>query len=289
MHLLMLAITVVSAIAIRLLPIQTELSKQQVWMRTWVVFALPPLLLLASSLAVVLMGPGGSMHFHLHASPCLSWIGHLLSLGMLAVAGLTLLLRVCRGWQSIRQLGQYPLCQVERYSSRVLPDRLPFAAQVGFWNSELLVSQGLLQELSPEHLNAVLLHERSHHYFRDTFWFFWLGWLRQLSAWLPNTEDLWQQLIILRELRADALAATQCDRLVLAEALFQVANAPLQSGELMAAFGEDSTEASPSNRLETRIDALLDERATFDLRADRSWYLMFGGTLPLLIVPFCHC
>ena len=289
MHLLLLGLTVVAAIAIRLLPIPAGLSRQQEWMRAWGALALPPLLPIASSLAVVLMGPSGQMHGHMQASPCLSTVSHLISLGILAMAGLTLCQRVFRGWQSIQLLKSYPVCQVDRYTCRVLPDNFPFAARLGFWDSELLISQGLLSQLSSEHLAAVLSHEQSHHYFRDTFWFFWLGWLRQLGGWLPNSHKLWQQLLLLRELRADALAATECDRLVLAEALFQVVSAPFESRELVAAFGGTVEEDSELNRLEVRIDALLDEEESFDLRGDRSWYWVLCGILPLAIVPLCHC
>ncbi|MGK7912153.1 MAG: M56 family peptidase [Synechococcus sp.] len=290
MHLLLLAMTFGVAIAIRLLPLwgqrgQNDTVTQHEWLRTLLAFALPPLLIVAAGFAVVLMGPSGHMHMHVQTSPCVSLISHILSVGLLAVALLVLVRRSWNGWRSINQLGCYPLCHFDGHTGRVLPHQLPFAARVGFWNSDLLLSQGLLSQLSDEQVKAVLQHEQAHEHFHDTFWFFWLGWLRQIGGWLPNNEALWQRLLLLRELRADAMAATRCDRLVLAEALFQVASAPLPSGELMAAFGDDSD----VTRLETRIDALLDDRASFDLDRDRSWYWAWIACLPLLVVPFCHC
>ena len=290
MHLLLLAITLVAAIAIRLISSRREQQQyaditQQEWLQALLAFALPPLLIVASGLAVVLMGPTGHMHMHVHTSPCISAISHLAALAVLAFAGFSLIQRFLDGWQSTGQFGRYPLCHVDGHIGRVLPHDLPFAARVGFWNSELLIGQGLLNDLSAEQLQAVLQHERAHAHFHDTFWFFWLGWLRQIGGWLPHSEELWQQLLLFRELRADALAATRCDRLVLAEALFQVTHASLPSGSLVAAFGGDGD----VTRLETRIEALLDEQTSFDLDGDRSWYWTWVACLPLLVVPFCHC
>ncbi|MEM9568807.1 MAG: M56 family metallopeptidase [Cyanobacteria bacterium P01_E01_bin.34] len=290
MHLLLLAMTLGVALIIRLLPVGSERVRnasitQQDWFLTLLAFALPPLLIVASSLAVVLMGPGGHMHMHAQANPCVSLVSHLVSLGLLVVASFFLVRRGWEGWRSSQQFVRYPLCHLAGHMGRVLPHEVPFAARTGFWNSDLLLSQGLVDDLPAEQVQAVLQHEQAHEHFHDTFWFFWLGWLRQIGGWLPKTEALWQQLLLLRELRADAMAATRCDRLVLAEALFQVASAPLPSSALVAAFGEDSD----VTRLETRIDALLDEQASFNLESDRSWYWGWVACLPLLVVPFCHC
>ena len=290
MHLLLLTITLVAALAIRLIPVRRDRAQhgnvtQQDWLRTLLAFALPPLLIVASGLAVILMGPGGQMHIHVHTNPCVSIISHLASFGMLAFAGLSLIQRSVDSWRSTGQFARYPLCHIDGHIGRVLPHHLPFAARVGFWNSELLIGQGLLNTLSSQQVQAVLQHEQAHEYFHDTFWFFWLGWLRQVGGWLPKNDELWQRLLLLRELRADALAVTRCDRLVLAETLFQVASAPLPSGALVVSFGDDGD----VTRLETRIDALLDEQASFDLESDRSWYWALVACLPLLVVPFCHC
>ena len=56
------------------------------------------------------------------------------------------------------------------------------------------------------------------------FGFFWWGWLRRLTEWLPHSKELWQELLLLRELRADQWAAQQVDPLVLAESLLLMVN-----------------------------------------------------------------
>gem|GEM_PF-1996989 len=169
------------------------------------------------------------------------------------------LLFVCHtsysGWRSLQSARHCPLVHLEGKQVRLLNTAALFAGQIGFWQPELVVSQGLLQTLSPNHVESVLAHEQGHFYYRDTFWFFWLGWVRSCTAWLPNTDALWQELLVLRELRADSYAASQVDPLLLAESLLLVvSNGSVfsQSEICCAALGD-----SVGDRLEQRIEALL--------------------------------
>ena len=93
----------------------------------------------------------------------------------------------------------------------------------------------MLDALDRPHLDAVLAHEQAHVYYRDTFWFFWLGWIRSFTIWLPNTEAVWQELLLLRELRADRQATEQVDFLLLAESLLIVAQNPLLASPAISA------------------------------------------------------
>ncbi|NJL22358.1 MAG: hypothetical protein HC895_18575 [Leptolyngbyaceae cyanobacterium SM1_3_5] len=97
--------------------------------------------------------------------------------------------------------------------------------------------------------------------------------MRQLTAWLPRTEALWQELLLLRELRADRRAAQQVDPLLLAESLLLVVQSPLQEEEYCAAFSA----IAPATRLEERIDALLGEPI-----ADESIAVSWLWLLPIL-------
>ena len=167
---------------------------------------------------------------------------------------------------------------------RVLATPTVFSAQVGLWSSELVISQGLLAQLNDEHLAAVLAHESGHKHYRDTFWFFWLGGLRRLTAWLPYSEALWQELLLLREVRADLWAARSVDTLVLAESLMSVITAPLMPLESVC---PGFSCAAPRSRLAQRIDALLEVPTAdgFDLNA-LQWSAMGLALLPLLTIPF---
>jgi hypothetical protein len=231
-----------------------------------------------TALAVLLMGPQGQM-IGLHTDG--------FSYG-LVVGGVGLAIGFClklaiQGWQSLQTIRTYPKIDLDGKSARLVDTSTLFSAQIGFWQPELVVSQGLLETLKPEHLQAVLSHEQAHHYYRDTFWFFWLGWLRQITAWLPNTEALWQELLLLRELRADHWAAGRVDALLLAESLLIVVSTPMMASEsFCAAFSR----ATPHNRLQERIEALLGEAESSPPSSFASWIWVVFALLPLVAVPF---
>lgn len=125
-------------------------------------------------------------------------------------------------------------------STRSLHTPALFAAQIGFWRPHLVLSQGLFDTLTLTQLEAVITHELAHVHYCDTFWFFWLGCVRRVTGWLPYTETIWQELLLLRELRADSWAAQRVEPepLVLVESLLEVVKAPLTNLALhCAAFG----------------------------------------------------
>lgn len=247
------------------------------WQRALGLFLFPPLLLLMTAAAVLCMGPQGQM-----GGLQGGWFSYLLALGFLGFAGVLCLKLAAEGWRSVQLTRSYPSSEVEGRPMRVFNSAVLHSAQIGFWQPELVISQGLLQTLDAEHLKAVIAHEQAHYHYRDTFWFFWLGWIRQITAWLPNTEALWQELLVLRELRADRWAAQQVDPLLLAESLLLVVSAPLvQSESFCAAFT-----AAPRNRLQERIEALLTQPEESLSISWWSWNWLVLAFLPLVTVPF---
>jgi Zn-dependent protease with chaperone function len=236
-------------------PTAADASWGDRWHRARLALVVPPLLLLTSTGAILLMGPVGAMvgtweGWLTYAIAALIWVWAVGQLGRrLVLSG--------RTWQRLRQLPTQP----GPIPFRIIADPWPFSAAIGFWNAEIAASQGLLDTLDAPHLAAVLAHEQAHQHHRDPFWFFWLGWLRDLLPGFPHTDALWAELLLLRELRADAIARQQCGALVVAEALLQVVSggtvnpaAPAWSGSV----GFDG--AGPDeggDRLEERIDALL--------------------------------
>jgi hypothetical protein len=156
-----------------------------------------------TAISVIGMGPDDEPMFwqwqgsfsYLLASGFLGWLGFLCC-------------KIATGsWRSVQQVRTCPRLNFIGRRIRILDNPIPFSALIGFWQPELLVSQGLLNTLDQDHLEAVFKHEQGHYYYRDTFWFFWLGWLRSCTAWLPNTEALWQELLLLREMRAASLGS----------------------------------------------------------------------------------
>lgn len=278
MHLIMILTTLSLAWLLRCRYSKPTGNWIQRWQKTLLLFLLPPLLLLMTAIAVLLMGPQGQM-IGLHTDG-FSYSFVLASVGLAVGFGVNL---AAQGWQSIKKIRTYPQIDLDGKSARLLDHLTLFSAQIGFWQPELVVSQGLLKTLTHEHLQAVLTHEQAHYYYRDTFWFFWLGWLRQITAWLPHTEALWQELLLLRELRADHWARQRVDSLLLAESLLMVVSAPMMASEnFCAAFSR----AAPQNRLQERIEALLGENESSTPSRSWTWSWVLLSLLPLMAVPF---
>ncbi len=274
-------------------------SWQRRWHKALVCFVLPPLLVVMTAIAVLCMGADGQM-IGLQAGR----LSYAIALIFLIYSILRAVQLVWNGWQSLQKLQSLvvkePDClwrgctapQTIGFLSidhpvQLLNIPMLFAAQIGFWRSQLFVSQGLLDTLDAPHLEAVLLHERAHAHYRDTFWFFWLSCLRQIMPWLPNTEALWEELLLLRELRADRWAANYADGLLIAESLLAMVSSNMtisninENETFAAAFGS----TNPSDRLEERINFLLAEPEP--LPQFSWWALLWIGfaLLPLAVLP----
>lgn len=282
MHLSLILIAVSLAALTRLVWSKQSASWTKRWQVALIAFLLPPLLLMMTSVAVLCMGTQGQM-----LGLPVGWIGYSLALGFVGFAGVSLLWLTWQGWRSLQQVRSYPTLDfadqnLANQTGYLLDSPTLFAAQVGFWQSELLISQGLLQTLTPAQLDTVLTHEQAHHYYRDTFWFWGLGWLRHLTVWLPNTAALWQELLLLRELRADQWAAQRVDPLLLAESLLLVVKAPMTDVNYCVAFSA----SLPANRLEERIGALLTESVDVEQSKIYSWLWLVLAFLPLITLAF---
>ncbi|MGV2828566.1 M56 family metallopeptidase [Myxosarcina sp. GI1(2024)] len=262
---------------LRQLKVPLTASWRDRWQRCLFLLLFPPLLLLSTAMAIVCMGFRGAM-FGVEAS----WLGYVVSWSFLIFASYWLLKLAYSGIRSLRELNTYRQQRVADRTVRFLAVDFPYSAQVGFWNSELVISEGLLAALDAEHLAAVFAHEEAHVYYRDTFWFFWFGWLRSVTSWLPHTELLWQELLLLREMRADRQAAERTNSLLLAESLLKVVKAPLESPQMLSAHF-----SYPVNRdrLEMRIDFLLSETDSIPETNWLSWSWLLLLVLPFLTIP----
>jgi Zn-dependent protease with chaperone function len=278
MHLVMILVSLALAIYLRCGNCNYTGNWLERWQKGLLLFLFPQLLILMTALAIVCMGPQGKM-VGLQAG----WFSYLLALGFLGLAIFSVLKLAIEGWISLRQIRSYSQINLDGKLARILDKDFPFIAQIGFWQPELIVSQGLLNTLDKTHLDAVLAHEQAHYYYRDTFWFFLLGWLRRLTFWLPNTEVLWEELLILREIRADKWAASQVDNLVLAESLlFVVSSGMILSEDFTAGFSYSVSR----QRLTERIDALLAEPESSVESSFWVWSWVFLVFLPLVTLPF---
>jgi Zn-dependent protease with chaperone function len=258
------------------------------WQRALICFVLSPLLVIVTAIAVICMGAQGQMM----GIPA-GRVSYAIALLFLTYCTYRLIGLMSLGWQSWRNLQELPTISTEMQIAThqaqvwVLTMPIPFAAQIGFWRSQLFVSQGLLDHMPQPHLEAVLLHEQAHAYYRDTFWFFWLGCLRQVMPWLPNTKQLWEELLVLREIRADRWATQYTEGLLIAEALVQMVqyplNHPLSNSTFAAAFGGDHSE--PISRIEERINSLLASTEPLPQISWRSLLWIGLSLLPLTALP----
>jgi Zn-dependent protease with chaperone function len=251
------------------------------WQATLVIFLLPPLLLITSAIAIIWMGPHGRMVWMGN-----DWLSYDLAIGFLGYAIVNLLVLASSGWRMLHQIRTYPIVTLGDRRARLLDLATPYSAQIGFWQPELVITQGLIDTLTTDRLEAVLAHEQAHYHYRDTWYFFWLGWLRQMTGWLPQTATIWQELMMLRELRADRWAADRTDPLLVAEALLAIVqNTPIFAENICAAFSQTAT----ADRFTQRITALLDRPAFPDAPTTphhQTWAWLLLALLPFLTIPF---
>jgi Zn-dependent protease with chaperone function len=276
MHLLTILTVVILAVIIRYQSTPSLEEWSQRWYKTLFLFCFPGLLLLTTAITVLYMGCHGAM-LGVEAGS----VGCFISGGLILFATGSLLKLAVQGDRSICQVLSYPQQVIENTTARILEFDLPYSAQIGFWKSELVISRGLLTTLDREHLAAVIAHEQAHVEYRDTFWFFWLGWIRSFSFWLPNTEILWHELLLLRELRADRKAAESVDFLLLAESLLAVAKAPLEAPVWCAGLND----AQIGDRLQERIDSLLNQTESVPDNRWQNWSWLCLLIMPLLTIP----
>lgn len=277
MHLIMIVTAVMIAWGLRSLGLKSTGTWEQRWKRSLFRLLFPPLLLLSTSIAVIQMGFQGQML----GIPA-SWLGYSLALSFAIASSYLLIKLFYQGYQLRQKVSQYELINIDRQAVSILPTDFPYSAQIGFWNCNLVISQGLLNLLTREHLAAVIAHEQAHVYYRDNFCFFWLGWLRYLTGWLPNTELLWQELLLLREMRADRQASQKIDPLLLAESLIKVVKTPLESSSL---FCTNFSCNLLQGRLSERIDFILTEPENISVIQWYSWSWILLLLIPLLTIP----
>lgn len=130
----------------------------------------------------------------------------------------------------------------------------PFAFTFGLGEPRVAVSRGLLEQLSPSELEAVLVHERYHVRARDPLKLLIARAAARTCFFLPAIDPLVTRYLTSRELAADRRSLRDSGRPALAGALFKVAAGP-DWDELVTA----AAMAGP-HLLEVRVDQL--ERGT---------------------------
>jgi Zn-dependent protease with chaperone function len=288
MHSIMILMALAVALGLRLIPsfipISIEGSWEQRWQKVLFCFLFPPLIIFTTVLAILLMGAQGEM-LGLKAS----WFSYWLSFAFVISLTLNLGKLAYQSWLAKKRIATYQEALIQGKLARLIHIDLPYIAQIGFWQPQLVVSQGLINLLDKSQLEAVLAHEQAHLYYRDNFCFFWLSWLRSSTSWLINTENLWEELLLLREIRADLAAAKTVDPLILAESLLTVAQQSLQPDFCInscAAVGFSLP--LPASRLAQRVDALVNQSTLPNSPNVIYWSWLLLLLTPWATIPF-HC
>ncbi|WP_231937630.1 M56 family metallopeptidase [Geminocystis sp. NIES-3709] len=251
---------------------------QKKWGLSLFLFTFPPLLLLMTCLTVFLMGYHGEM-WGIKASK----FSYYLAESFLVFAVITLIKIMWDFYKLSQLVKKYPLENIDGQNIKIIETSFPYAAQVGFWNSQLVVSRGLIKLLSIEHLQAVIAHESAHKAHKDPFFFFWFSYLERLTFWLPNNKNLWNNLLLLRELRADNTASKTVDSLLIAEALLTVTKATINQTNPLTFNWECPF---MNCRLEERIDNLLTDSSQFTTFNWVQIIWLFLVFVPWIFFPF---
>lgn len=277
MHLIMIVTALSIACLIRLLPLSRS-SWEKRWQRTLFLYLFPPLIIVATILAVLLMGAQGEM---------MGMKATQFSYGFSLIFFLALVLNSVYLWlramSACKKVSLHPVTTFGGSSLRLINSEFPYVAQIGLWQPVLVASSGLIKLLNKSQLEAVLAHEEAHLYYRDNFCFFLLGLLRR-CIWLPNTETIWEELLLLREIRADLKAAETVDPLIIAESLLAVAQAPTQTSCWEVGFSLPSS----NSRLAQRVEALIDNDTLPKSPNWAYWSWLMLLFIPLATVPL-HC
>ncbi|MDJ0681232.1 MAG: M56 family metallopeptidase [Xenococcaceae cyanobacterium MO_167.B52] len=278
MHFLMILLALAIAWFLRMAPLDRSSNWDLRWQRSLYTFLFPPLLLIMTALAVLTMGAEGQM-----LGWNSSWFGYLLSLSLITIPTGLLVKLGFQAWRCGQKIQTYPQHNLNGQTVYLLELELPYIAQIGFWQPKLVISRGILQLLDSNQLEAVLAHEQAHLDRRDTFCFFWLGWLRSFTLWLPQTENLWQELLLIREIRADLKATETVEPLVLAESLLAVAQEALNPAT--PCFGTPLFAASTPDRLTQRIDAMINVQQQPQNSFYCYWLWVFLLLIPWATIP----
>ncbi|TAK23842.1 MAG: M56 family peptidase [Myxococcaceae bacterium] len=186
------------------------------------------------------------------ASPT-SWLLLALAAAWLATRSVVALAGLARANRLARRLLDFQRIDA-RLGARVLPTATPLCLLVGLVRPKVVLSEGLLSQVSSEDLDVMLHHERAHAVRRDTPVRL-LATAATAFVWRPVRTRLLRELSLAAEQSCDEAAGRAVgDRLRVAEVLLRVERL-LQTpadglARVTASFGGD---------LSARVESLLEE------------------------------
>lgn len=175
------------------------------------------------------------------------WASSLLRVVRAAAASL----RCARNWQRIGKPFRLP---EEVADILVVDDDAPLLALAGVFRPRLVASRAVLEQLSPDQLNAALRHESAHHSSRDNFKRLLLLLAPDSLPFIRGFASLDRAWSRFTEWAADdrAVGSDECRSLSLAEALIRVSRmgaSPRLSPFLSTLLPDDDDLSTRVNRL----------------------------------------
>lgn len=170
----------------------------------------------------------------------------------------------------------------DRPDTLVISHQAPVAYCLpGGSRSITVLSEGLLQLLSPEELRAVLLHEQTHLTQRHHLLLWAFAAWRSALPWLPTSKLAQRAVSSLIEIMADDVALRSVSKSTLVTAIALVASGPAQltaDSLVSESSGQIDTPATTSARLGRLLNPVP------SLSSGIQW-LLVAGSLLLLAVP----
>lgn len=170
----------------------------------------------------------------------------------------------------------------DRPDTLVISHQAPVAYCLpGGSRSITVLSEGLLQLLSPEELRAVLLHEQTHLTQRHHLLLWAFAAWRSALPWLPTSKLAQRAVSSLIEIMADDVALRSVSKSTLVTAIALVASGPAQltaDSLVSESSGQIDTPATTSARLNRLLNPVP------SLSSGVQW-LLVAGSLLLLAVP----
>jgi beta-lactamase regulating signal transducer with metallopeptidase domain len=157
------------------------------------------------------------------------------------------------------------------------PAAQPAAFCFGLLRPQVVLTSGLIDQLSDEERAAAFWHEAQHARVREPLRALLARLIASTFFWLPALRDLFERYTLVRELDADRLAQARTSRRALAGALHAVAAGPRLAGSVGFA-----------DRADSRVDRLLDPRSPLPSLFRRSHLALSLAAIAALSVAFTY-
>ena len=176
-------------------------------------------------------------------------------------------------WIGLNLARQLRATGVRRHGVVELASAQPAAFTLGWWQPEIYLSRGLLEQCTEQDVACILAHEKAHKHRRDNLRLFAA---MALTAPLPRcvTRSQVKDLKLLHELAADRSAARNCGPEAVAASLLRVAR--LQSAPPRQRAARLLPVKKPRYVVETLLNAPLS-------RLPAAWSVLLGISMPLAL------